>query len=323
MARRFQDRQGFMDAAATALRPVPSSAALKGLRASVHLSASLTAVPLPQALQDWLARLRLLKGVPFGYLVPDEAMLPPESIRFFTLDMAWVDTLVDGALSIGRTLGRKPDLAMAGLEAGAADHAQPLSAQAVTRMRGRGLGLPPAAPPKGPITGFLLRSKQVSDTPGIGVNVYPQGHTPADHDRDPTVDIQLLDILRYETLGAASDVMICLVSGEAWRVDIHQPPEQLHYGIDAFAQADGGAVTATKNLHRFTQSGDQVTLSPDITKVDISTAFRSNGQRVASLSALSGVLAQANAMTALDAAEMGFAMTQGVGMVSFIRGNDK
>lgn len=323
MTRRIQDRQGFMDAAATALRPLPATTALRGVRATVHLSASLTVVPLPAALQDWLARLRLLKGVPFGYLVPDEAMLPPESIRFFTLDRAWVDTLVDGALSIGRTLGRKPDLAMSGLESGAADHAQPRAAAAVTRMRGRGLGLPPALPPAGPITGFLLRSKQVSDTPGIGVNVYPKGHTPADHDHDSSVDIQLLDILRFEALGAASDVMICLVSGEAWRVDIHEPPEQLHYGIDAFTQAEGGAVSAAKNLHAFTQSGDQVTLSPDVTPVDISTAFRSNGQRVASLSALSGILARANAMTALDAAEMGFAMTQGVGMVSFMRGDDK
>ena len=81
--------------------------------------------------------------------------------------------------------------------------------------------------------------------------------------------------------------------------------------------------TAWSVVHPLTQSGDQVTLSPDVTPVDISTAFRSNGQRVASLSALSGILARANAMTALDAAEMGFAMTQGVGMVSFMRGDDK
>jgi hypothetical protein len=34
-------------------------------------------------LNNWLARLKLLYGVPFNYLVPDEGMLPPESIRFF------------------------------------------------------------------------------------------------------------------------------------------------------------------------------------------------------------------------------------------------
>ncbi|KPV47585.1 hypothetical protein SE17_42240, partial [Kouleothrix aurantiaca] len=36
---------------------------------------------VPRDLRLWLARLRLLEGVPFGYLVADSALLPPESIR--------------------------------------------------------------------------------------------------------------------------------------------------------------------------------------------------------------------------------------------------
>ncbi|HTF04001.1 MAG TPA: hypothetical protein VK826_08245, partial [Bacteroidia bacterium] len=59
---------------------------------------------MPQPLTDWLSRLALLYGVPFNYLVPDEGMLPPESIRFFYLDINWVEALVDGAFSIGRNL---------------------------------------------------------------------------------------------------------------------------------------------------------------------------------------------------------------------------
>lgn len=318
MTRRLQSRQTFLDAARLALMP----AGPDGAQPSPHLTAALADQPLPQPLQDWLARLRLLKGVPFAYLVPDEAMLPPESIRFFTLDDAWMDCLLDGAMSIGRTLGRKPDGQLRGLESAAARHAAPRALHATPHIRARALGQPAPPAPQGPITGFLLRSRLVSGTPGMGVNVYPKGHTPADHDRDPTVPIQLLDILRYEPLGATSDVVICLVAGAAWQVDIHQPPEQLHYGIDAVSQGQGGQVTAIKNLHRFTQSGDQVTLSPDITPVDISPAFRGNGQRVLSLSALSALLAKANGMAALDAAEMGFAMTEGVGMVSFIQGDD-
>ena len=317
MTRRLQNRQAFLDNATLALT---AGAA----QPSPHLAAALAAVPLPQPLQDWLARLHLLKGVPFAYLVPDEAMLPPESIRFFTLDEGWMACLLDGAMSIGRTLGRNPDQPMRALEVGATGHAAPLARHATPGLRARATGLPaaPAPAPQGPITGFLLRSRLVSGTPGMGVNVYPKGHTPADHDRDPKVDIQLLDILRYEPLGAASDVLICLVSGEAWQVDIHQPPEQLHYGMDTVSQAPDGSVTATKNLHRFTRSGNQVTLSPDVTPVAIGPAFRNNGQRVLSLSALSALLATANGTAALDAAEMGFAMTEGVGMVSFIQGYD-
>ena len=56
---------------------------------------------VPRELRGWLARLRLLQGVPFSYLVADAELLPKESIRFFYLDRAWTDALVQGALSVG------------------------------------------------------------------------------------------------------------------------------------------------------------------------------------------------------------------------------
>ena len=55
----------------------------------------------PEVVIDWLARLRLLHNVPFAYLVPHEALLPLESIRFFYLDRNWTDAAVDGALAVG------------------------------------------------------------------------------------------------------------------------------------------------------------------------------------------------------------------------------
>ena len=54
-----------------------------------------------RVLRQWLARLRLLEGVPFAYLVADSELLPPESIRFFYLVRNWSDALVEGALSVG------------------------------------------------------------------------------------------------------------------------------------------------------------------------------------------------------------------------------
>lgn len=57
---------------------------------------------LDVALTDTLSKLTLLYEVPFTYLVPEETMLPPESIRFFTIDPMWVKSFLDGALSIGR-----------------------------------------------------------------------------------------------------------------------------------------------------------------------------------------------------------------------------
>ena len=42
--------------------------------------------------------------MPFSYLVPDADLLPIESIRFFYVDRAWTDALVQGVLSVGTTL---------------------------------------------------------------------------------------------------------------------------------------------------------------------------------------------------------------------------
>ncbi|QDO46966.1 hypothetical protein FNV62_55050 [Streptomyces sp. RLB3-17] len=49
----------------------------------------------------WLDRLALLEMIPFEHLVPDERMLPVESIRFFYVDPGWVQATTDGALSVG------------------------------------------------------------------------------------------------------------------------------------------------------------------------------------------------------------------------------
>ncbi len=62
---------------------------------------------LPPYMESFLAHLRLLVGVPFEYLVPDDRMLPPESIRFFYLDRSWTDRVVDGAVAVGQIGSRE------------------------------------------------------------------------------------------------------------------------------------------------------------------------------------------------------------------------
>lgn len=55
---------------------------------------------------DWMALLKwvvdrlFLEGIPPHYLVPDSSALPLESIRFFKIDWRWMDSLLDGALSL-------------------------------------------------------------------------------------------------------------------------------------------------------------------------------------------------------------------------------
>ena len=65
---------------------------------------------MPKAVKDWFVGLGTLNDVPYNYLVPDKRELPQPSIRFFSIDSAWMAYLVDGAFSIGRVVSNKPAL---------------------------------------------------------------------------------------------------------------------------------------------------------------------------------------------------------------------
>ncbi|MFD1546277.1 hypothetical protein [Nonomuraea guangzhouensis] len=99
---------------------------------------------VPESALDWLGELSRLQGVPLGYLIPDERLLPVETIRFFGLDQQWVRYLVDGAWSIGRLTAADADL----------DASYPLE-----------LRYPRT-------TGALIRSDLVSGYPGLLIDAY-------------------------------------------------------------------------------------------------------------------------------------------------------
>ena len=160
------------------------------------LAAAHTAVPVPAELAGWLASLALFTTVPLHHLVPDPAALPPESIRFFSVDPNWIVALVDGACSVGRSgsadLRRDADLA------------------------GR---LYAAAAPPATMTGFLLRSAVVEGWPGLEVSAWA-----ADGSR-------LERPLRMERL--APGLLLYLVDRVLGAVEIAEPAEGLHFGLDA------------------------------------------------------------------------------------------
>ncbi|MFC6082836.1 hypothetical protein, partial [Sphaerisporangium aureirubrum] len=99
---------------------------------------------LPATVLNWLTGLTRLEGVPLAYLIPDERLLPVETIRFFGLDQQWIRYLVDGAYSIGRLSQSDADL----------DAAHPLPL------------------PHTPVTGALIRSDVVSGYSGLLVDAY-------------------------------------------------------------------------------------------------------------------------------------------------------
>jgi hypothetical protein len=274
----------------------------------------------PTEIADWLGRLKLLYGVPLNYLVPDERMLPPESIRFFYIDLNWIKALLDGAFSIGR--GSDPEKTTRSFRMDSAS--TPLmgeeSKQKASAVRAKYLGLVAPKMDMTVLSGFLLRSSVVADYPGLGMNVYPKGQTPSGE--DPGTQ---LNILRMERLTPAADVLLCIIEGDAYRVDIHEAPEALHYGIDSYTN-DGCNITGKKDAYRFTKDsalGNQsVTMDTDhpveIT-LSLETIFRkSNGGRTVNMANLAAMIGEKTSPGAtLDASEMGFEMIEGVGMVKF------
>lgn len=154
---------------------------------------------IPSAVTSWLNRLRRLHGVPFTYLVPTESLLARESLRFFHVDLDWVDALADGAFSLGSATAGDAAVAAAARQTQASDSATP-----------------------DVVTGFLLRSEAVKGWPGLQTNAYAT---------DPATKTEVpLGLLRYELL--AVDTLLCLVDGALDLVLIHEPTEALHFGFD-------------------------------------------------------------------------------------------
>ncbi|MDF5736620.1 MULTISPECIES: hypothetical protein [unclassified Nostoc] len=216
---------------------------------------------IPPELVTWLARLKLLHGVPFHYLVPHEKMLPQESIRFFQVDLNWLKCLLEGALSLGNTTQ------------GDQDHRQALSPtihkqahQEATALR-QNMILPNASKihsrsqhnSEQPLSGFLLRSAVVSGWPGLEIEAYPSG---ADTE-DPN---QKLKILRMERL--SDNIVLCLFEGILQNVFIHEPTEGLHFGVDI-----------DENLKLYKELWE-ISSDPNNSQIKVRKEIEKNGQRV-------------------------------------------
>ena len=148
---------------------------------------------IPPSLTDWLSDLELLKGIPFNYLVPDEELLPAESIRFFQLDRLWIEALLDGAFSIGRVTSKDHEL----------DDLIKQEEEILTASQ---------------ISGFILRSEVVSGWPGMQIEGYS--------DTTPSTEINLI---RQERL--SKNVLLCLFDGDLQTLDLHLKQEMLHFGV--------------------------------------------------------------------------------------------
>ena len=257
---------------------------------------------VPHELRGWLARLRLLQGVPFAYLVPDVELLPRESIRFFYLDRAWTDALVQGALSVGTV--------------NASDRAELLALYARVREEvdeeERRVRLPGGEAvqrgPAGTVSGFVMRSRVVSGWPGLHVRAYDRELGVADDAVIPESDPRRLKILRMERLSPA--VMLVLFDGVPAVVHIEEPRQGIQFGVRL--ESVGGDAN---NLRAFVVARNGNTAEDVLRsggrKVDVDVPFRPGSPGVIDIARLNQSLmgtAGTNMGTSVDSAEFAVQM---------------
>ena len=187
--------------------------------------------PLPDNVQEWFRNLAKLQGVPFNYLVPDERMLPPESIRFFYLDHNWMDALIDGAFSVGRATvsGQSLETQHAHSVRGLARDG---AGRRATNRRRAVHTTADAQQSTGTVTGFLIRSQAVAGWPNLRIVGYS--------DLGASMPI---DPVRISPL--SSDTLMCLFDGEVASTFVREPPEQLHHGVEG---ERGGYYTTLRSV---------------------------------------------------------------------------
>jgi IPT/TIG domain len=178
-----------------------------------------------EAVAAWLARLRRLEMVPFSHLVPNPAMLPVESIRFFYVDQGWLDALAAGATSIA--LHHSGDAAALSRLSSDLD--------AAVRRQHRNLSARPAPagstqqlPATVAMTGVLIRSQVVADWPAMVVSA-SMGGAP-------------VTVVRDEVLSPT--VRLCLFQGVPDTVTLAEPYQGLQFGVEDASAIYPRAVTA-------------------------------------------------------------------------------
>jgi hypothetical protein len=179
---------------------------------------------IPKRICKWLARLILLYRVPFPYLVPDERMLPPGSMRFFYLDPGWLKCLLEGACSVGRSSSRD-ELVDEYLRDKFLDFGLEASLKVRTRTPEEShettdtiaFKEKPSMSPDWPLTGFLVRSPVVDGWQGLEMRAWKDSEK-----KEPLIP------LRIDRL--APDIMLCIFNGEVKKIEIKQPPEGMHFG---------------------------------------------------------------------------------------------
>lgn len=248
---------------------------------------------LPENIEVWLSKLSILKGIPFNYLVPDERMLPIESIRFFYLDPSWIASLMDGALSIGRVNAQQEK-----------DH----TIQKLVDLS-----------PEDKLSGCIIRSSVVAGWPNMQVTAYD---IKTDGDIQSVIDKSTpLELLRAERLSA--NVLLCIFKGDATILDVHEHQESIHLGFDRKDEGTG----YTKKFHKSdgaeSETVTEITIEPEKDSEN-KTPFTVSNHRVVDVVGLRKKIIETKPDLGFlennfTSAQFALAMIEGVENVRFIK----
>jgi hypothetical protein len=168
---------------------------------------------MPDRLYNWLLGLRLLRNVPLTYLVPDSALLPAESIRFFNIDPTWIDRLIDGVFSVANT--GTVDITYSVVMLASIRAALDLGLANLAKQQVPDTTWTPA----NGLTGMLIRSELVRRWPEMIVLAYA----------DPNAKSQV-PILRAEPI--SKDVYITVFAGTPALVQLREPHVGVRFGLE-------------------------------------------------------------------------------------------
>ncbi|KAI9689319.1 MAG: hypothetical protein M1822_009969 [Bathelium mastoideum] len=177
------------------------------------------------AILDWLSDRLFYGSVPAHYLLTDASNLPLESVRFFNIDKTWMDSFINGALSLGNHVEQQGDAVQDGIKTA-------FNIYLTTKIDELGY-LPPM-----PKCGCFVRSKLVSKFPDMIVSVTPETR----QDGAPI-------LLRHELLDDST--MLCLFSelpseSSFNTLNLTQPPHQQFFAIGDKVKPDSLEITYRK-----------------------------------------------------------------------------
>jgi hypothetical protein len=181
-------RQVIRDAHAVAAR-----ATVQGNIPQIQAAQPRSPAKPPKELMDWIDGLRRLQGIPHHYLIPDERILPAESVRVFHVDPHWIRALVDGVLS---TIRMPTEYAT-----------QYQSAELVVINALQDM----------PMSGFLIRSAAVTGWPGLQTSAVDTHNNTLPLDRPIQFSPSIAGYLFRGTLSA---------------VTIRRRPDTVHLSIE-------------------------------------------------------------------------------------------